>query len=211
VWQACRSFDAAGIVDRIEIAQKVLADRHRGEWIWAWGGFVMLLGEIQMKLNDPDPHIRQDAAIALADLGPHARHVIPILLDRLRSPETTFHDKTLAAWALPRIGVRSDDAIPTLLAVLEEAGDQPEAGELRRYAAEAVEHLNDSFRLLVPLARRCLTDPFWKCRLHGVCLVERLVERDRRLLPMLVPNVEPLLTDELEEVRAIAQQICERR
>ena len=47
----------------------------------------MMLGELQTKLNDSDPHIRVDAAIALADLC---------------SREETLHDRACAAWALPR-------------------------------------------------------------------------------------------------------------
>ena len=106
-------------MDRIQIAQKVLTDPHRGELVWAWGGFVMLLGEIQAKLADHDPHIRGDATIALTDFGRHARHIVPILLDQLRSPESTLHDKTLAAWALPSIGAAADEAVPVLLAILD--------------------------------------------------------------------------------------------
>ena len=209
VWQACRSFDAAGVYDRIRIAQEVLADPHRGDLIWALGGFVMQLDEIQKKLDDSDPHIRGDAAVALADFGQHARGVVPIILDRLRSAEATIHDRTLSAWALPRIGADGEHAIPVFLEVLDETANEIEAGELRRLSVEAVESLTDSFRVLVPLARRCLQDRFWKCRLFGLLLVERLVQRERRLLPMLVPNVEPLFDDEVEEVREVARRIVD--
>jgi hypothetical protein len=40
-------------------------------------------------------------------------------------------------------------------------------------------------------------------------LVERLGMRRRRLLPMLVSNVEPTLHDEMEEVREIVRRIVE--
>ena len=105
LWQQCRSFDSAGIDDRIRVAKEVLAATHRGEWIWALGGWHMLFAEIQSKLDDPDPHIRGEAAIALADIGPRASRTIPLFLERLRSTNTTFHDRACAAWALPRIGV----------------------------------------------------------------------------------------------------------
>jgi hypothetical protein len=169
----------------------------------------MLLGEIQGKLNDADPHIRQDAAIALADLGPHARAAIPTLLARLSSPEEPLHDRACAAWALPRIGVNGDQAVPVFLQVLNETGDQAEADELRFRAAEAVESLSDSFRVLVPLARRCLADRGWKSRVYGLALVERLGKRNRRLLEMLMPSVEPLLDDEVDEIREDARRIVD--
>jgi hypothetical protein len=206
LWQQLRSKDSAGIEDRIRVANEVLAATHRGEWIWALGGWRMLLGEIQTKLNDLDPHVRQDALIALVGFGFHVRGAVPVLLDRLRSIESTVHDRTLAAWALPKIGA-DEGSVTTFLAVLDETADQSEAGELRLRTAEAVESLTDSFRVLVPLARRLLRDRLEKCRMHGLHLVERLGERDRRLLPMLVPNVVPLLGDEVDEVRAIAQRI----
>jgi HEAT repeat protein len=209
LWQEHRSFEAAGVEERIGIAQEILADPHRGDVIWAWGGFVMLLDEIQKKLGDPDPHVRQDAVIALAEFGSHARGAVPLLLERLRSNETPTHDRTLSAWVLPRIGVHAEQGIPILLTVLDETENETEADELRRWAAEAVESLTDSFRVLVPLARRCLKDRYWKCRLHGLLMVERLVQRERRLLPMLVPNVESLVSDEVEEIREVAGRVLE--
>ena len=209
LWQQCRSVDAAGVEDRIRIAQEVLAATHRGDWVWALGGWHMMLGEIQTKLNDPDPHIRGDSAIALADLGPHARAAIPVLLDRLLSPEETHHDRACAAWALPRIGVNGDQAVPIFLHVLNETVAQPEADELRFRSAEAIESFTDSFRVLVPLARRCLADRGWKCRMHGLAMVERLGKRRRRILEMLLPSVEPLLADEVEEIRAFAREIVD--
>jgi hypothetical protein len=207
LWQKCRSFDAAGVDDRIRIAEEVLAAPHRGDVIWAWSGFVILLAEIQGKLGDPDPHGRLDAVVALADFGLHAGGAVPVLLDRLRSSESTIHERTLAAWALPRIGASGEIVVPILLAVLDETANGAEADELRRFLAEAIESLTDSFRVLVPLARRCLRDRYWKCRMNGMLLVERLGKRERRLLPLLVRSVEPLVDDEVEEVREVAGRI----
>ena len=187
LWQQCRSVQAAGVEDRIRIASTVIADPHRGESVWAWGGFAMLLDEIQRKLNDPDPHIRQDAAVALSDFGLHARDTVPLLLDRLITG--TIHERTLAAWALPRIGAGQFGVIPALVAVLNDTAEQTEADELRYRAAEAVEALSDSFRTLVPLARRSIEDRHWKVRLFGLTLVERLGKRSRRILDTLMPNV----------------------
>ena len=124
----------------------------------------------------------QDAAIALADFGLHARNAVPLFLDRLSTG--TIHERTLAAWALPKIGA-DKSSVSIFLAVLVETAEQTEAGELRLRSAEAVEFLTDSFRVLVPLARQLLRDRLGKCRLHGLLLVERLGERDLRLLEML--------------------------
>lgn len=203
VWQDCRSFDAAGVEDRVRIAKNVLAATHQGEWIWALGGWHMLLGEIQAKLNDSDPHVRADAIVALTDFGPRARGAVPLLLERLRAG--TLHERTLTAWVLPRIGA-GGDAVPTILAVLDETAKQIDAGELRLRSVETIEQLTDSFRVMVPLARRCLRDGYWKCRLAGLHSVEGLISRERRLLPVLMPNVEVLLGDEVEEVRSAARR-----
>ena len=205
LWQGCRSAQAAGVEDRIRIAEEVLSNSHRGEWIWALGGWHMLLGEVTAKLDDSDPHVRQDTVVALVDFGTHARGAVPILLDRVSSRETALHDRTLAAWALPRIGA-GESAVPILLQVIEES-DQPEVGELRFRAAEAVESLTDSFRVLVPLARRLVGDRHWKCRLHGVRLIGRLVWRERRLLAMIAADVERLVDDEVEVVREGAGRV----
>ncbi len=202
LWQEYRSIQSSGGEDRIRIAEEILAESHRGEFVWAWGGFVMLLGEVQTKLNAPDPHVRADAIVALADFGFHARSVVPQLLHLLRSG--TLHERTLVAWALPKIGA-STEAIPDLIAVLDETSGDREANELRLRSVEAIEHLSKSFRILVPLARRCLRDQYWKCRMHGLELFERLVRRDRRLIPMLMPSVKPLVVDEVEEVRRAAE------
>ena len=154
-----------------------------------------------------ESHIRGDAILALTEFGHHARDAVPMLLKLLSSSESTLHDKTGDAWALPRIGAADEESLPSLLTILDRSGEQTDAGELRRCVAEAIEQLTDSFRVLVPLARRCLSDPHWRCRLHGLVLVERLGKRHKRLLPMLVPNVEPLVDDEVEEIRAVAQRI----
>lgn len=209
LWQECRSNQSAGVEDRSRIAKSVLADPHRGEWVWALGGWHMLLAEIQAKLNDFDPHIRQDAAIALADLGPHARAAIPILLARLSSPEETLHDRECAAWTLPRIGVDGDLTLPIFVQVLDETVNQVEAGDLRFRASEAIEALSDSFRILVPLARRCLADRGWKSRMYGLALAERLGKRHHRLLEMLMPTVRLLLDYEAEEIRNFAGEIVD--
>lgn len=93
-----------------------------------------------------------------------------------------------------------------LLAVLDETAEHIDACELRLRSVDAIECLSNSYRVLVPLARHCLRDKYWKCRLLGLELVERLIRRERRLQPLLMPNVEALAGDAVEEVRAAVMQ-----
>jgi hypothetical protein len=208
VWQKCRSFEAASVEDRLRIAQEVLADRHKGEWVWALGGQHMLLAEIVEKLDDSDPHIRAGAIVALSDLGAQAHHLGRLILDRILSPSSSLHERTLAAWALPKVGWRDDQASAKLLVLLD-ACPEPEAAELRVRIAEAIEHLDDSFRILVPLARRLLADEQPTCRLHGLRVSERLLQRDRRLWPVLRSSLEALGNDQETDVRTAVRRIVD--
>ena len=75
--------------------------------------------------------------------------------------------------------------------------DGNEAGELRRYAAEAIERLSDDHDVLLSVARSCIQDQYWKCRMVGLGLIEQIGERGREL----VQFVQPLVKDELPEIR----------
>lgn len=68
LWRECRSFNLSGIDDRIRIAEEILAGPYCGSVIWAWGGLVLLVAEVEKKLSDPDPHIRLEADFALRAL-----------------------------------------------------------------------------------------------------------------------------------------------
>jgi HEAT repeat protein len=65
-------------------------------------GLNKLVEHLISKLDHHDAAVRQDAAIAIGELGEHANRAVPLLLDRLRSPLTATHDRMCAAWALPR-------------------------------------------------------------------------------------------------------------
>ena len=159
------------------------------------------------QLRDPDPLVRQEAAIALGDFCRKDHPAVNVLIERLRSSEFTHHDRACAAWALGRIGARTSEVIPILLSVIEETRDQTEADELRSYAAEAIVNLISEMDVLLKLAQHCLVDRFWKCRMNGLLLVERLLTRQPDLRDSLVPLVEPLVTDEVEEIREKARRI----
>lgn len=206
VWHECRSFEAASLEERTTIAREVLADSHKGDWVWALSGKHMLLGEVTTKLDDSDPHIRADAIVALSDLGAQAHHLGPVLIDLVCSSANSIHERTLAAWALPKVGWKEDEAA-TKLAVLLDAFPEPEAAELRVRIAEAIEFIHDSFRILVPLARRLLADEQPRCRLHGLAISERLLQRDRRLWPVLRSSLEALVNDQEMDVPITARRI----
>ncbi len=158
------------------------------------------------------PEVRQEAAITLGDLEAEGRCAVPVLLDRLRSSCITLHDRACAAWALGQIKHDDSEVVPVLLAILEQTPDQEatahwsdrnEAGELRRYCAEAIERITDDHDLVLSVARACLQDSYWKCRMVGLGLIEQIGGRGRELLPL----VRPLLNDELSEIRASAERI----
>jgi HEAT repeat protein len=83
------------------------------------------------KLDDLDPNVRRDAAIALGDFCPKDHPAVNVLIKRLRSPQQKLPDRGYAAWALGRIGAKAFIVTPLLLAVIEETKDQTDADELR--------------------------------------------------------------------------------
>lgn len=203
LWKQCGSFEASSIEDRIRLAYEVLENAGYGGTQWVWTGWIELVNHLIERLEDPVAEVRQEAAIALGDLQDEGRRAVPVLLERLQSSAITLHDRSCAAWSLGEIKHDSDQVVPALVAILQETRDQEEAGELRRYSAEAIERLTDEPAMLLSLARGCLADRFWKCRMVGLGLVEQLGERGRELLPL----VQPLLTDEVVEIRASAERI----
>jgi hypothetical protein len=95
------------------------------------------------------------------------------------------------------------------LALIEELKNQPEADELRSYSAEAIERLTDDIEVLTTVAQHCLCDHYWKCRMHGLFLAERLLKRQSNLRDVFMPLIEPLLEDEVEEIRENARRILD--
>lgn len=200
LWEQCGSFDSSTIAERIRVAEEFLATEGRGGVIWAQGGWLYLIDHLVGRLSDDDPHIRGEAAIALGDL--ESGRAVPVLLERVQSPEITPHDRACAAWALGRIGRGRSDIVPVLLSVLEQSANSPDANELRRCAAEAVVGLSDNGDVLFAVARLCLIDPYFKCKLIGLELIERLGERGAELRPL----IERLTNDNVESVISAARK-----
>jgi hypothetical protein len=165
------------------------------------------LDQLLLKLDDPDPHVRQEIAIALGDFCPKHHPAVNVLIKRLQSPDQTLHDKACAAWALGRIGANATEIIPILLSVIEQTADHTEADELRCYAAEAIENLTGEMDVLITVANQCIADRDWKCRMRGVFLVERLLKRQPKLRDGLVALIDPLVKDDVEEIREHARRL----
>ena len=141
VWQDCGSFNSADDFDRLQIAEEMRAHAEGQSKQWALAGLTNLLDHLLLKLDDPDPEIRQDAAIALGDYSPKDHAAINALIERLQQPDQTFHDRTCSAWALGQIGAKAGEVVPILVALIDELKDQPLADEFRRFAAKAIEKL----------------------------------------------------------------------
>ena len=163
------------------------------------------------KLDDPDPLVRPEAAQHLADCCPKDHLAVSVLIERLRSSDQTFHDQACAAWALAQIGARASEVVPILLSVIEETRTRAKANELRHHAVHAIENLTDEMDVLMIVAQHCLRDRHWVCRMDGLFLAKRLIKRQPELLHAFVLLVEPLLEDEVEEIRGIARRVLAGR
>jgi hypothetical protein len=165
------------------------------------------LDRLMIGLDDPDPLVRQEAAIGLGDYCRTDHPAIDVLIERLRSPDQTLHDRACSAWALGRIKRKAAEVIPILLTLIEQMKDQPDADELRNHAVEAVERLTDEIDVLTTVAQRCVLDRNWKCRMHGLLLVERILKRQPDLRDSFVRLIEPLAKDKVAEIREHARRI----
>jgi hypothetical protein len=165
------------------------------------------LDQLRHELDDPDPLVRQEAAIGLGDYCRKDHPAINVLIERLRSYEHTFHDRACAAWALGRIQAKSGTVVPILVALIDELTNQPEADEFRRFAVEAIENLTGELGVLVTVAQHCLRDRAWECRMKGLFIVERLIKRQPELRSAFMPLIEALVSDEVEEIRERARPL----
>ena len=200
VWERYGSFESSTVAERIRVAEEVLATEGRGGVTWAQGGWLYLIDHLIGRLNDTDPHIRGEAAIALGDL--ESGRAVSVLLERVQSPAITPHDRACSAWALGRIGRGRNDIVPVLLNVFEQSVGSVDADELRRCSAEAIETLADDGEVLFAVARLCLVDAFYKCKLIGLGLIKNLGERAAELRPW----IERLVVDEVEAVSVTARR-----
>jgi HEAT repeat protein len=165
------------------------------------------LDQFLIELDDPDPIVRQEAAIGLGDFCRGDHPCIDVLIERLRSPDQTPHDRACAAWALGRIKAKAGEVVSVLVALIGDLKDQPEADVFRRFAAEAVERLTQDSDVLTIVARQCVHDRAWECRMKGLFIFERLLKRRPELRDGLVPLIEALAGDEVEEIREGARRI----
>lgn len=76
-------------------------------------------------------------------------------------------------------------------------------------AASAIENLTSELDVLLIVAQHCLVDRFWKCRVHGLFLAERLIKRQADLRDGFVSLIEPLLKDDVEEIREGARRVLD--
>jgi len=100
-----------------------------------------LIADLIAQLEDANAVVRQDAAVALGDLGHQAAEAMSVLRHRLLLASLSYHDRTCAAWALSQIVEPGDEGqIADLLHVIR-AETSPYAGKLRYYCALALEKL----------------------------------------------------------------------
>jgi hypothetical protein len=162
---------------------------------------IIDLDQFLLELDDPEPIVRQDAAIALGDYCREDHPCIDVLIDRLRSSDQTHHDRACAAWALGRIKRRAGEVVAILLMLFDQFKDQTDADELRSFAGESIERLTDDIDILSSVAKHFLKDSYWSCRMSGLFLVERLLKRQPDLREGFLPLIQSLMTDEVGEIR----------
>lgn len=165
------------------------------------------LHQLLLQLDDPDPIVRQEATIALGDFCRTDHPAIAVLIERLQSPDHTFHDRACSAWALGRIKPKPSEVVPILFSIIETMHDDDDAGELRSCAVEAIERLTDNIEVLKTVVRHSVRDRYWKCRAQGLFLVERILKRTPAVHNGLVRLIKPLAKDESDEIRERAQQL----
>lgn len=118
-----------------------------------------MIANLIAQLDDTDAVVRQDAAVALGDLGHQAAEAVDVLRQRLLSALVSYHDRACAAWALSQIVAPSDEqVVADLLHALQGSSVTPAADELRFYCAVAIQHLaSDSYTVTV-VEQLCAAD-----------------------------------------------------
>lgn len=100
-----------------------------------------MIVDLVAQLDDPDAVVRQDAAVALGNLGYQAAEAVNVLRQRLLSAEMSYHDRSCAAWALSQIVEPGDEALVAGLLHVIQTETSLYAGKLRYYSALALEKL----------------------------------------------------------------------
>jgi len=83
-------------------------------------------------LKSPQPLVRQNAALALGEVGPEAKAAVPALAEALRDPEWVVRRQ--AAVALGRLGPDARPAVPALQRLTHDANSL-----VRKAAVEALQ------------------------------------------------------------------------
>jgi HEAT repeat protein len=92
---------------------------------------------LKSALKDPESDIQEQAAAALATLGPRAKPAMYDLADALTDVKKTVPVRRNAALAIAHIGSEAKPVVPSLAKALQ--GSQPQ--QVRRYAAEALQQI----------------------------------------------------------------------
>ena len=126
-------------------------------------GAADLIADLMAQLADADAVVRQDAAVALGDMGHQAAEAVDFLRQRLLSENVSYHDRACAAWALSQIVEKDDSSvIADLLHVLQTEVASPVADRLRYHCGFALEELAGDDETLEFVRRSRAADPYWQ-------------------------------------------------
>lgn len=140
----------------------------------------VVVAPLEKALASDDPHLRQGAASALADLGPKAKEAVPELAELVRRDPAPAVRKE-AASALGRIGREAASATPALTEAL-----QSKELEVRRAAAQALSRVARPEQLDVALLRKTLQDEDWEIRWFALKGLRGSELKAEQLKPVLV-------------------------
>ena len=138
--------------------------------------------------NQDDASARWSAAVALGELGPRGREVVPALMEALDDIDDTV--RWAAAVALGKIGPAASEAVRALAAVLSDPSDPV----IRRHAATALGHLG-------PAARAAIPGLIGAFRIREVDVREEVADALVRIGASAVPALLEALNDDDERVR----------
>jgi HEAT repeat protein len=80
-------------------------------------------------LKDPDARLKQNAAVALREIGQEPDQVVPALMENLNDPDLKV--RSITAIALSSFGEKAKPAVPIILKLIEEnKNDELTAGGL---------------------------------------------------------------------------------
>ena len=99
-------------------------------------------------LQDPNPAVRDAAAMALREMGPDAKPAIPVLAQMLRDPDGYL--RVTAAHTLDRMGA---DAVPSLVPLLRDCDPR-----VRALVAETLRAIGPDAKAAIPALTESLRD-----------------------------------------------------